>query len=136
MPWEDVHKILKVSDSEEMGYATIINELCLILSFLPEAQPSEPVRTKTSLLPELVRYIFTFPVMCRGPFASMVQQSDPHALLLLYHFYRAVRILLPPDEGWWAYKRAKLSETVLKAWLIAEIGKVSRESTRRYEVKT
>lgn len=98
------------------GYSPIINHICLILSFLPEAGPD----AVAPLLPQLARYIVSFPLLCRGFFASKVQQSDPHALLLLYHFYRAVRILLPPDECWWAQKRATVSEIVLKEWLTRE----------------
>jgi hypothetical protein len=103
------------------GYTAIVTELCLIISFLPDTLPSENAGAESPLLPALARYIFSFPVVCRGPFTSMVQQSDPHALLVLYHFYRAARILLPPDECWWAYKRAILSEIVLKEWLTREI---------------
>lgn len=110
----------KVPDLVRDGYQPIITELCLILSFLPEARPPQPVGTDSPLLPALARYMFTFPVLCRGPFASMIHQSDPHALLLLYHFYRAVRILLPLDQYWWAHKRATLSERVLKNWLIRD----------------
>jgi hypothetical protein len=132
--WEDVHKISEESNSTEMGNEAITSELCLILPFLPAAQPLESGNTEASLLSELVRYIFTFPVMCRGPFASMVQLSDPHALLLLYHFYCAVRILLLPDECWWAFKRAILSETVLKEWLIRESRGVPSKPTRPVRV--
>jgi hypothetical protein len=128
--WEDVHKISEESNSTEMGYEAIIGELCLILSFLPEAQPLKFGSTETPPLPELVRFIFTFPITCRGPFASMFQQSDPHTLLLLYHFYRAVRILLPSDKCWWASERATLSETLLKEWLVRESGRVPSEPTR------
>jgi hypothetical protein len=130
VPWEDVHKISKESNSTDMGYEAIISELCLILPFLPEAQPLESGSIKTPMLPEFVRFIFTFPVMCRGPFASMFQQSDPHALLLLYHFYRAVRILLPSGKCWWARDRATVSETLLKEWLVRESGRVPIEPTR------
>jgi hypothetical protein len=132
--WEDVHKISKESNSRDMGYEDIISELCLILSFLPEARPVESGSIKTPLLPELVRFIFTFPVMCRGPFTSMFQQSDPHAFLLLYHFYRAVRILLPSDKCWWARERATLSETLLREWLVRESGGVPSETTRPVRV--
>jgi hypothetical protein len=120
-PWQ--HRAPKIQDTPdpiEDGYAPVITRLCLILSFLPEARPPDSIGAESPLLPELARYIFSFPVMCHGPFASMAQQSDPHALLLLYHFYRAVRILLPPGECWWAYKRAVVLETVLKEWLTTE----------------
>lgn len=129
-PWKNFHKIPEASDSIGMRYAHIISELCLILSFLPESKPPESVSTEKPLLPELVRYIFSFPMMCRGLFVSMLQQSDPHALFLLYHFYRAVRILCPLDQCWWAYKRAMLSETFLREWLVRESGRVPSEPTR------
>lgn len=123
-PWQErVPKLQDPLDPVLDGYAPIVTELCLILSFLPEARPPESVSTELPLLPELARYIFSFPLLCRGPFASMIHQSNPHALLLLYHFYRAVRILLPPSECWWAHRRATLSETVLKEWLIGESAK-------------
>ncbi|KAF7560550.1 hypothetical protein G7046_g3593 [Stylonectria norvegica] len=72
------------------AYASIITRLCLLLSFLPEVQPPDSICGKSPLLPELARFIFTFPVRCHGPFTAMIEERDPHALLLLYHFYRAV----------------------------------------------
>jgi hypothetical protein len=122
--WQDhVPKIKEQHNPIHDGYMNVVTELCLILSYIPEAQPPDSISAESPLLPDLARYIFSFPVLCRGPFASMIQQSNPYALLLLYHFYRAVRILLPPNECWWAYKRATLSETILKEWLTREIAK-------------
>jgi len=122
--WQDhVPEIQDALDPIRDGYVPIITHLCLILSFLPEARLSDSIDAESPLLLGLGRYIFTFPVLCRNLFASMVQQSDPHTLLLLYHFYRAVRILLPKGEYWWAHKRAAVSETVLKKWLTSEIAK-------------
>jgi len=112
----DLANVWEHGRSQMDGFAPIINHICLILSFLPEAEPD----AVTPLLPQLASYIVSFPVLCRGFFALKVHQSNPHALLLLYHFYRAVRILLPPDECWWAQKRATTSETILKEWLIRE----------------
>ena len=123
-PWQNhVPKVQDAPDPIDDGYAPVIARLCLILSFLPEARPPDSISAESSLLPELAKYILSFPVMCHGPFASMVQQSDPHALLLLYHFYSAVRILLPPCEYWWAHKRATMSETFLRKWLTRESAK-------------
>lgn len=95
------------------GFEPIINHICLILSFLPEAAPGDV----KSFLPYLTKYIVSFPVIVRGFFPAMVHQCDPHALVLLYHFYRAVRILLPLESCWWARNRAIVSEIVLKDWL-------------------
>lgn len=61
------------------------------------------------LFSDLTRSILSFPIQCRGAFASMVQNGDPRALTLLCQFYRAVGILLPHDQGWWAQKRVRAS---------------------------
>lgn len=123
-PWRhDVPKAQDVPDLIEDDYAPIIARICLILSFLPEARPPTPISAESPLFPEFTRCVLYFPMLCRGPFLLMVQQRDPHALLLLYHFYRAVRILLPPCDCWWAHERATVLETVLKEWLTRECAK-------------
>lgn len=104
----------------EDGYMPVITQLCLILSFLPEARPPELVDVDSNLFSDLSKFILSFPIVCHGPYISMVQESDPHALLLLYHFYRAVRILMPIDKCWWAHARAAASEQALKEWLIIQ----------------
>jgi hypothetical protein len=111
-------KIAGVHDPIEDGYTPIIRQLCLIQSFLPEAQPPESASAGSPLFPELVKYILSFPVMCHGPLNSMIQNGDPHALLLLCHFYRAVRIILEPSQCWWVHKRATVCAAALKEWLI------------------
>ncbi|CAJ2511944.1 Uu.00g075690.m01.CDS01 [Anthostomella pinea] len=107
-------------DPIEESYVSVLDCLCLIMAFLPESRPESLIEDKSPLLESLAIFIFSFPVMCRGPFTSMIQQSDPHVLLLLYHFYRAARILLPSGRYWWAYNRAILMETTLKEWLDKE----------------
>jgi hypothetical protein len=96
------------------GYVPAIGRLCLILAFLPGSGQPDLDPDRESLLPDLARCIIMFPVSCHGAFASMVQQSDPHALLVLYHFYRATRILLRSSEYWWAHDHASRSEKWLK----------------------
>jgi hypothetical protein len=124
----NVMKCTAGSENVDVGYSYIVRELCLVLSFLPEAQPPSSPFAEKSLLEALVKYIFAFPVMCRGAFASLVERNDPHALLVLYHFYRAVGILLPRENCWWAHKRAELSEVVLKKWLIHHIEQTSNQN--------
>jgi hypothetical protein len=55
-PWDDHRK-------ETTGYASVINHLCLVLSFVPEAGAD----AITSFLPELTRYIASFPLISTGP---------------------------------------------------------------------
>ncbi|KAL7949651.1 hypothetical protein V8C42DRAFT_217770 [Trichoderma barbatum] len=102
------------------GYHSIVDRLCLILSFLPEAQDGKYGGLSPELTTNLSRYLIIFPVLCDQQFVSMVRHGDPHAMVLLYHFYRAVRILVPPTENWWAQRRASLAETVIEKWLLQE----------------
>ncbi|KAM0261163.1 hypothetical protein ACHAQJ_002425 [Trichoderma viride] len=113
------------SKSKEAGYSLkgyygIVDRLCLILSFLPEAQDKEYESLSPELTTNLSRYLIIFPVLCDQQFVSMVRHGDPHAMVLLYHFYRAVRILVPSTEHWWAQRRASLAETVIQQWLSQE----------------
>jgi hypothetical protein len=110
--------VTNAADPREDAYASVVTRLCLIMSFLPEAQPPEPITAESSLLPEMARIVYSFPMACRGRYAEMVHQGDPHALLLLYHFYRAARILLPRDEYWWVHHRASVGEEVLRESLL------------------
>ncbi|KAF2656366.1 hypothetical protein K491DRAFT_704081 [Lophiostoma macrostomum CBS 122681] len=96
------------------GIAPVVTWLCLLLSYLPESEPRVRINADSHLMMKLARYIFSFPIMARGHFASLVQQKDDHALVLLYHFYRAARVLLPKDKYWWAHKRAAEMERTLR----------------------
>ena len=101
------------------GYRPVVTKLCLITSFLPEARPLDILSQDVmhELQPTMARFLMLFPIMCHGPFAVMMLQEDPHALFLLYHFYRSVRLLISPERYWWAQKRASISEKALKIWL-------------------
>jgi hypothetical protein len=125
-------KTKEVANEIDDGYKPIVTQLCLILSFLPESEPADSTDPRSSMIPELVKHIHSFPVICHGPFNSMIQQGDSHALLLLFHFYRAVRMLIPTDECWWVHKRARLSEAALKSWLMRRTTAQADEETLKY----
>lgn len=120
------HHVHDSSCPIEGGYVPTIGRLCLILAFLPESGQPYLDFDGGSLLPDLARCIFMFPVSCHGSFASMVQQGDPHALLVLYHFYRATRILLCSSEYWWAHDHASRSEKWLENYLTQLITNLDR----------
>lgn len=121
-----LNQLGELPGSTKDGYILAVDRLALILSFLPTAIHQNLADPEPSLLPALARYIMLFPVMCHGQFTSMVQQNDLHALLLLHHFYHAVRTLLPPSIYWWTQKRAVALEDNLKTWLISEIERDAR----------
>lgn len=119
--WQrNVPMIKEVANTIDDIYKPIVTQLCLILAFLPESQPPDSIDRRSSVIPELLKHIHAFPVLCHGPFNSMIQQGDPHALLLLFHFYRAVRILIPETECWWIHKRARVSEVALEGLLVRQ----------------
>ncbi|KAJ4292421.1 hypothetical protein N0V90_009083 [Kalmusia sp. IMI 367209] len=99
--------------SEDLSpYSSVIERLAYLLVVLPStSMDSAPTSLK------IARRILCFPILCRGAFATKVACSDPHALLILYHFFRATRILLDGDDFWWAKKRAGVVEDALERWL-------------------
>lgn len=111
-PWRNHNFEVDDEDLINTGYVPAVAQLCLIASFIGNTKRLRPQEVKC-----LARYVLSFPIMCRGAFAAMVQQDDPHALLVLYHFYRAVKMLLPKEEYWWAHKRATMRESELRVWL-------------------
>jgi hypothetical protein len=66
---------------------------------------------------DLQRLLFTFPVFCCVPMLQMIARGDARALILLFHFYRAVRVLLPTEEAWWAGERSRRLEATILAEL-------------------
>ncbi|KAL1892336.1 hypothetical protein Sste5346_007074 [Sporothrix stenoceras] len=108
--------------TDDGGYAHVVGGLCLLMSFLPENQSSysdskTPTELPTSLLADLTRCVFSFPILCRGTFVALVHNNDMDAFFVLYHFYRTVRQVLPEKTCWWAHGRAATMEKALHNWL-------------------
>ncbi|KAL6859438.1 putative C6 transcription factor [Trichoderma novae-zelandiae] len=65
------------------------------------------------LMPEeadIEQLFYGFPTLCCGPFAKFMTNGDSRALVFLFHFYRAARILLSPKRCWWASTRSCVME--------------------------
>ncbi|OAG05865.1 uncharacterized protein CC84DRAFT_739156 [Paraphaeosphaeria sporulosa] len=67
---------------------------------------SQLTSSATSISTRIARHILCFPILSRGLFGGKIAARDPRAMLMLYHFFRAVRVLLAGDEFWWAARRA------------------------------
>ncbi|TPX10322.1 uncharacterized protein E0L32_008727 [Thyridium curvatum] len=67
----------------------------------------------TSLTTDIEQLFYGFPILCCGPFATLMVNGDSRALVFLHHFYRATRILLPPGKCWWAYRRSCVLEKLV-----------------------
>ncbi|KIX99570.1 uncharacterized protein Z520_05146 [Fonsecaea multimorphosa CBS 102226] len=68
-------------------------------------------------LSDLARYIFAFPTRSTDTFIRLIQHHHPHALLILYLFYRAVSLLLPQQQCWWSRKRAQIVGSAIECAL-------------------
>lgn len=101
------------------AYRRVVPRLCVILAFLPEMQRSDDERSVADCLPDLARYIFSFPISCFRESGALARRENPKWWLILYHFYRAARIILP-DHFWWAQRRSKFMELLLKDLLLRE----------------
>jgi hypothetical protein len=100
---------------EEATYTLMLSRLCLLLSRLPETRDETEGKICDDLMPDLSRFVLSFPVKCHSAFVDMMRRSDPRVMLLLYHFYRAVKVLLQPESAyWWAYKRGNMLQQALR----------------------
>jgi hypothetical protein len=91
-----------------------VSRLAVLLPFLPELQGPEFPEVSEQLMPDLTRYAFTFLIWIQEYAEKTISRQDPKGFLVLYHFYRAVRIWLGGPSGWWAHKRARLLEPMLE----------------------
>jgi hypothetical protein len=62
---------------------------------------------------DTVRYVATFPMMCFGPPLALISSGDSRILVVLFHIYRVVRILLPGEQYWWCRRRVKVMEEAI-----------------------
>ncbi|KAF2006801.1 hypothetical protein P154DRAFT_421197 [Amniculicola lignicola CBS 123094] len=100
-----------------LAHKDVVSRLAVIIPFLPEVRGQEPEAPNVS---DLARYAFTFLILIYPYAERAISRQDPKGLLLLYHFYRAVRILLGSSNCWWTHRRARLLEPLLEARLRTE----------------
>ncbi|KAI0468013.1 hypothetical protein F4859DRAFT_222487 [Xylaria cf. heliscus] len=107
-------------DPEEDAYIAVVRRLCLILPFLSHGESLDSTYNPdpSSMRPLLAQFTLSFPLLGWSAFPTLIERGDSHALFLLYHFYRAVRILLSHKDWWWAHKRAVVAEGVLRERLV------------------
>lgn len=106
--------------SGHMAYMDVARRLSVLCSLLPgnqvEGNPTEPavLETHPSLLPDISRVVFTFPVIFHPAFLDPLYREQSPVLVLLYYFYRTAHRLLPKGDCWWAARRAESFEAFLK----------------------
>lgn len=116
-PCLSLERALKTSGSDsrisqhphDEGLAKAAHLINVLDSFVSVQTAQQGITLEAVLFSDLTRSILSFPILCRGAFASMVQNGDPKILTMLCQFYQAVRTLLPHEQGWWAQERARVS---------------------------
>jgi len=107
---------------ERAAYERLVVRLAVAIAFIegrgsggcPAAGPTPPDCARSALTQaDIVRYVLTFPMLCFGPFLPLISSGDSRALVVLFHIYRVVRILLPTDEFWWCRRRAEVMESAI-----------------------
>ncbi|KAH7123469.1 hypothetical protein B0J13DRAFT_455756 [Dactylonectria estremocensis] len=124
-------KLDGVSDTVE-AYRRIVARLCVFLSFLPEMQNPDKEKAYQDSMPDLARFIFSFPVVSFRESQVLTRRRNPKWWLVLYHFYRAVTIILP-GCFWWAHQRSRFMESSLKKLLLRECAKAEKDSVSDME---
>ncbi|OCK83170.1 hypothetical protein K432DRAFT_423561 [Lepidopterella palustris CBS 459.81] len=85
---------------------------------LPSPSP-DPVALHQSIVPDIARYFFSFPVRSLPVFNTLVRQNDPRAYMVLLYFYRSMRSLVPSQTYWWSRPRADFMEKAIHSSLLA-----------------
>ncbi|KAK3357333.1 hypothetical protein B0T25DRAFT_450974 [Lasiosphaeria hispida] len=81
----------------------------------PAAGSSHPLLRRE----DVVRYVLTFAMLCFGPLLPLISSGDSRILVLLFHMYRAVEMLLPSDDYWWCRRRVAVMQAAIKGELRA-----------------
>ncbi|KAI0423411.1 hypothetical protein F5Y09DRAFT_327436 [Xylaria sp. FL1042] len=100
---------------QEVAFEAIAKRLSLLycLTSIPSNSGSSSPQILTRLQPEIERCFFSFPIHYSRTFRGLALQGDPRALIMLYHFYRAARILLTGPGTWWARQRSRVIECLI-----------------------
>ncbi|KAK4106491.1 hypothetical protein N658DRAFT_520032 [Parathielavia hyrcaniae] len=73
-----------------------------------------PRRAEEARIGDIMRYVTVFPMMCFGPLLALISSGDSRMLVVLYHVYRVVGMLLPGNTYWWCKRRVKAMGDVIR----------------------
>ncbi len=92
-----------------------VSRLAVILAFIAEGPPaSDDLLLPPPRRADFERYFLTFPVVCFLPLQQLIFVGDSRALVMLYHFYRAARVLIGTEESWWSVRRSMVMERLIR----------------------
>lgn len=94
------------------AYERAARSLAVILCFPPPPLHGDATAA-APMQPDFERFFFSFPILLSGPFLGLARAGDARALVVLFHFYRAARVLLTSRESWWARERSHVLEGLI-----------------------
>ncbi|KND87720.1 hypothetical protein TOPH_07642 [Tolypocladium ophioglossoides CBS 100239] len=107
---------LSPEEATRMSFERVVRLLSPILCCLHPLSIPSHMAIHPNAVPrqaDLERLFFAFPVLCCGPFAELTMKGDSRALVVLFHFYRAARVLLATQKSWWASERSHVLEALI-----------------------
>jgi hypothetical protein len=104
----------RACDTQRTDFGRIAERLSLLFCLVAMSVSAQPSTSESlaRLLPDIERCVFTFPVLYSSVFSRNALQHDVRAKVILYHFYRAARLLLTGPATWWACKRSHVLESL------------------------
>lgn len=111
--------ITSSSQSARSSFENIMRRISPLLCCASLKSTSDAA-VDSSIMPreaDIEQLFYGFPILCCGPFAKLMMKGDSRALVFLFHFYRAARLLLAPERCWWASARSSVMEELILAEL-------------------
>jgi hypothetical protein len=62
---------------------------------------------------DVMRYVTVFPMMCFGPLLELISSGDSRMLILLFHIYHVVGVLLYEEKYWWCKTRVEVMQKAI-----------------------
>jgi hypothetical protein len=105
----------RVSDHFEL-YMSECKRLIPVLSLLKLSRCGVGI---SPLQSDIVRYLFSFPILFSAGFVELLREGDKTGEIVLAHFYVAISGLVP-EKFWWAQQRTKHMLAHLEAGFIID----------------
>lgn len=103
------------SQSARSSFEKIIRRISPLLC-CASLKTASDTPSNSGIMPQdsdIEQLFYGFAILCCGPFAKLMMRGDSRALVFLFHFYRAARILLDPKRCWWASIRSRVMEQLI-----------------------
>jgi hypothetical protein len=124
-------RLRRCQDKDAHHFETYMQECRRLVSVLSVLKLSRCGVDISPLRSDIVRYLFTFPMLFSSDFLLLMEQRDDTVQIVLAHFYAAVSGLIL-EPYWWTRQRAKyMLENIESVYISDALGSIepNRESS-------